>query len=159
MTKLPTESLRSSSSSSSSNTSFSSPSDSHESSSSGSSDVSSASLPSHSSPLKACQSDLGFLSAAPDPSLYQQTSVPDDDELSDIVDWDNLSVDLEADENQDKFNCLFINYEAQESSGDDCIQTNEQLPSRKLNSQSCRKIQIVDYSSSSDENEATHGLA
>ena len=109
--------------------------------------------------LLACQSDLGFLSAAPDPGLYQQTSIPDVDELSDIVDWDNLSVDLEADENQDKFNCPFINYEAQESSGDDCIQTNEQLPSRKLNSQSRRKIQIVDYSSSSDENDATLGLA
>ena len=109
--------------------------------------------------LLACQSDFIFLSAAPDPGLYQQTSIADDDELSDIVDWDNLSVDLEADENQDKFNCPFINYEAQESSGDDCFETNEQLPSRNLNSQSHRKIQIVDYSSSSDENDATDDLA
>ena len=108
--------------------------------------------------LLACQSDLVFLLAAPDPGLYQQTSIADDDELSDIVDWDNLSLDLEADENQDKFNCPFINYEAQESSGDDCIEANEQLPSRKMNSQSSRKIQIVDYSSSRDENDATHGL-
>ena len=107
--------------------------------------------------LLACQSDLVFLLAAPDPGLYQQTSIADNDELSDIVDWDNLSVDLEADENQDKFNCPFINYEAQESSGDDCIEANEHLPPRKMNSQSRRKIQIVDYSSSSDENEATHG--
>ena len=72
----------------------------------------------------ACQSDLGFISGASDPGLYQKTSIPDDDELSDIVDWDNLSVDLEADENQDKFNCPPNNYEAQESSGDDCIETN-----------------------------------
>ena len=50
--------------------------------------------------LLACQPDLVFLLAAPDPGLYQQTSIADDDELSDIVDWDNLSVDLEADENQ-----------------------------------------------------------
>ena len=174
------------SSNSSSNATLSSPSDSHESSSSSSSDESSASFPSHNSPLKracnrpisvssrnidskakfiqeplllACQSDFIFVSAAPVPGLYPQTSIADDNELSDVVDWDNFSVDLAADENQDKFNCPFINYEAQESSGDDCIETNEQFPSRKLNSQSRRKIQSVDYSSRSDENDATHGLA
>ena len=50
----------------------------------------------------------------------------------DIVDWDKLSLDFEADENPDKFNCPFINYEAKKSSGDDCIEANEQLHSKKL---------------------------
>ena len=94
-----------------------------------------------------------FSPVSPDPGLHHASSITDEDEVSDIVDWDNLSVNFdETDEATVKFNCPFIEYEAQESSAEESEEANE-IPSKKLNFGD-NNIQLVGYSSSSDENYA-----
>ena len=90
-----------------------------------------------------CYYSSFLLTAPPDPGLHQTASIPED-QLSDIVDWDNLSKDYSTD-NEERFNCPFIDFEAQDSTTDD---SDEELVPAKNPRKQTRKL--VNYSSSSE---------
>ena len=81
---------------------------------------------------------------APDPGLHQTANVcSDEDQLSDIVDWDNLSSDNASDKNESsRFSCPFIEYEAEvePSSDDDFNNHSTKKVARKSN------LNLVNYS-------------
>ena len=78
--------------------------------------------------------------------MYQTASSTNDDQLSDIVNWDTLSMDLENEDSEKRRDCPFIDYEAQESS-DGGLDSDTSFVQKKCHRQ---RHQLVDYSSSSD---------
>lgn len=88
---------------------------------------------------------------APDPGLNQTANVcSDEDQLSDIVDWENLSSDNASDKEKEssRYTCPFIDYEAEveHSSDDDFNNYSKKKVSRK------NTFNLVNYSSSSTDN-------
>lgn len=89
---------------------------------------------------------------SPDPGLNQAvSSLTDEDELSDIVDWENLSLNYASDESECRYKCPFIDYEAQESSNDDNDDDGNKMVKQKVARKSV--MNLVGYSSSSSGND------
>ena len=95
---------------------------------------------------------------APDPGFYQSASCSNnDEELPDVIDWDTLSDNLADEQHDARFDCPFINYEAQESTDDDDDGShfNGEYYSTEKRRKVCSSAQdkLVNYSSrSEDEN-------